>query len=94
MRGFGVSRVFPVAVTSSAARGGPRAASNLAALSLAVMASLLLAPPFIGFVADHYGLAAAFLMMLPLIALTGLLAGEASPRRPAASPLSTAEGSG
>lgn len=88
--GFGVSLVFPVAVTSVAARGGPSAASNLAALSLAVMASLLLAPPFIGFVADHYGLATAFVMMLPLIALTGLLAGEASPR-PVVPPLSTAE---
>jgi MFS family permease len=93
LMGFGVSLVFPVAVTAIAARGGPSAASNLAALSLAVMGSLFVAPPFIGFVGDHWGLPAAFLMMLPLIALTGLLAGEAAPRRAAAGPLSPAGGS-
>lgn len=92
LMGLGVSLVFPVAVSAVGARGGAGAASNMAALSLSVMGSLLLAPPAIGFVADAAGLGAAFAMLLPLIATTLVLAGEAAPRRRPDGGLSSAAG--
>ena len=53
-------------------------------------AAFLAAPPGIGFVAEHAGLMTAFLMMVPLVIMSLLLAGEADPpscrRREAAMP--------
>lgn len=77
--GFGVALVFPLAVSAVAGRPGSPAA-NVASLSLSVMAALLLAPPLIGFVGQAFGLQAAFAMLVPLVVLSGLLAGHAAPR--------------
>jgi MFS family permease len=90
--GFGVSLVFPVAVSAIAARGGPSAAANMAQLTLAVMGALLLGPPVIGIIADTYGLATSFLLLLPFVALTGLLASEGAAKPKPGVALSSAPG--
>ncbi|WP_175577786.1 MFS transporter [Mongoliimonas terrestris] len=74
--GAGVSLVFPLAVSAVADRSGASAASNMAGLSLAVMAALLTAPPLIGFLAEVAGLGTAFLALLPAVVMTGFLAGH------------------
>ncbi len=89
LMGLGVSLVFPVAVSAIAARGGASASANMAALSLSVMGALLLAPPVIGFVADARGLTTAFALLLPMVGMTLLLAGQAGHRRADAEPLPT-----
>ncbi len=87
LMGLGTSLVFPVAVSAISARGGASASANMAALSLSVMGALLLAPPAIGFVADARGLSTAFMLLLPLVAMTLLLAGQAGRTRARAEPL-------
>ncbi len=91
LMGGGVSLVFPIAVTAVAARSGSSAAANLAGLTLAVMTSLLIAPPAIGFLGHSFGLAAALLSTLPFVILTGLLAGQARAEPDAPGLSSTAE---
>jgi len=80
LMGFGVSLIFPVAISAIATRPGASPANNMAALALAVMVSLLVAPPVIGIVAEGFGLVTAFAAMLPLIAMSLALAGEVAPR--------------
>ena len=54
-------------------------ARNVAAMSMIITAIFLLAPPGVGFIAEHFGLTAAFLVMLPFVAMSGLFAREADP---------------
>ncbi len=44
-----------------------------------ITAIFLLAPPGVGFVAEHFGLTAAFVMMLPFVAMSGVFARQADP---------------
>ncbi len=80
--GLGVSLVFPIAVAAVSVKGGS-AASNIAALSLTVMAALLTGPPVIGLLGEAFGLAVALVLLVPAIGLTFLFAGEARPAAPA-----------
>jgi MFS family permease len=77
LMGLGVSLVFPIAVTAVSVKGG-NPSTNIATLALAVMATLLTGPPFIGVVGEAVGLATAFLLLLPAVGLTFAFAGEAS----------------
>lgn len=89
--GFGVALAFPLAVSAVARRPGSPAA-NVASLSLSVMAALLVAPPAIGFIGHAVGLQTAFILLIPLVAMSGLLAGQAAPRARATGPLSPTAG--
>lgn len=77
--GAGASLVFPIAVSAIGPRSGPRAPSNIAGLSVAIMTALLIAPPITGIVGESVGLGIAFLLTLPTIAVTFFTAGEAAP---------------
>ncbi len=78
LMGVGVSLVMPIGVAAAGDKPGD-AARNVAAMSMIITAIFLLAPPGVGFVAQHFGLTAAFLMMLPFVAMSGVFAREADP---------------
>jgi MFS family permease len=79
--GFGLSLVYPLSATSAAARGDRPAALNVGALSLGAFAAFMVGPPLTGFVADEWGLRAGLAAVVPIVALSALLAGELQ-RRP------------
>ena len=83
--GFGVSVAIPLSVTAAASRGDRPAAVNVAALSLIAFSGFLVEPPLVGFAAEIGGLRVGLAMVLPLIVMSTLLAGELVRRgRPAA----------
>ena len=79
--GFGLALVYPLSATSAAGRGDRPAALNVGALSLGAFAAFMIGPPITGFVADEWGLRAGLATVIPVIALSVLLAGELQ-RRP------------
>ena len=81
--GFGVSIIFPLAVTAAAARDGSPAV-NVAALSLLSFSGFLVGPPVIGFVAEFLGLRAGMATLLIAGAMSLFLAGEVAAKRKAA----------
>ncbi len=78
LMGVGVSLVMPIGVAAAGDKPGD-AARNVAAMSMIITAIFLLAPPGVGFIAQHFGLTAAFLLMLPFVAASGVFAREADP---------------
>jgi len=73
--GMGVAIVYPLAVTAAARRQG-NAADNVAAITMVAFSAFLIAPPFIGFLSDAFGLRVALLMLAPVAITTVFLAGE------------------
>jgi MFS family permease len=79
--GVGLSLVYPLSATAAARRGDRPAALNVGALSLGAFAAFMIGPPLTGFVADEWGLRAGLATIVPVVALSALLAGELQ-RRP------------
>lgn len=73
--GFGVSIVFPLAVTAAASRDGSPAV-NVAALSLLSFSGFMVGPVVIGFVAEAFGLRLALATLLLAAGMSLLLSGE------------------
>jgi MFS family permease len=71
--GVGTSVLFPLAMSAAAQRTDRPAAVNVAALAQFGFVAFLLAPPSLGWVAEHWGLRLAFGVGLPLV-LVSLLA--------------------
>ena len=86
MGGFGVSIIFPLAVTAAAQRDGS-AAVNVAALSLLSFSGFLVGPPVIGFVTEFFGLRIGLATLLIPAAMSLALAGEVGVRRRASAAL-------
>ena len=80
--GCGVALAFPLAVSTTIALGKGQPAENLAALALTLMLSTIGVPPLLGFVAEHFGLVTSFVILLPCILLSFLMAPVAEGRRP------------
>lgn len=70
--GTGSSVMFPLAISAAAQRTDRPAAVNVAALAQFSFVIFLLAPPLLGFVAEHFGIRMSFAVGLPLIALSFL----------------------
>lgn len=81
--GFGCSVLFPLAMSAAAQRTDRSAAVNVAALAQFSFMIFLLAPPLLGFVAEHFGIRASFGIALPLVVLSLLTAGALGVRRAA-----------
>lgn len=79
LMGVGVSLVMPIGVAAAGDKPGDPA-RNVAAMSMLLTAIFLLAPPGVGFVAEHFGLTVAFLIMVPFAMLSGVFAFEAEPK--------------
>ncbi len=82
--GFGVSVAVPLSISAAAGRGDRPAALNVAALSQISFMGSLIEPRLVGAAAGAWGLRVGLAMVLPMIAISFLLAGEL--RRRGASP--------
>ena len=80
LMGVGTSVMFPLAMSAAAQRTDRPAATNVAALAQFAFVSFLLAPPLLGFVAEHWGIRWTFGVGLPLVLLS--LAVSATLRGP------------
>lgn len=74
--GAGVAIVFPLAVTAAANRPGRPSSENVAALNMFAFSAILVAPGFIGLLAEAIGLRFALLSLAPLAFVTFVLARE------------------
>jgi MFS family permease len=70
LMGVGSSAIFPLAMSAAAQRTDRPSNVNVAALAQTAFVSFLLAPPLLGFVAQHFGIQWAFGVALPLVALS------------------------
>lgn len=68
--GVGSSAIFPLAMSAAAQRTDRPAAVNVAALAQTSFVTFLLAPPILGFIAEHWGIAWSFGIGLPLVFLS------------------------
>jgi MFS family permease len=76
LMGVGTSVLFPLAMSAAAQRTDRPAAVNVAALAQFAFVTFMLAPPLLGFVAEHIGIRWSFGVGLPLVLLS-LLATRA-----------------
>ncbi|MEO8531115.1 MAG: MFS transporter, partial [Deltaproteobacteria bacterium] len=80
LAGIGHALAFPLAMSAAAQRTDRPAAVNVAAFAQMSFVVFLVAPPLLGFVAEHFGIRWSFGVGLPFIALSALfvshLAGE------------------
>ncbi len=80
--GCGVALAFPLAVSATITLGKGKPSENLAALSLTLMLSTIGVPPLLGFIAEHVSLVATFLVLLPCVVVSFLMAPVSDGRRP------------
>jgi MFS family permease len=71
--GIGTSVMFPLAMSAAAQRTDRPAATNVAAMAQTSFVSFLLAPPLLGFVAEHWGIRWTYAVGLPLVVLSLVL---------------------
>ena len=74
--GIGSSAIFPLAMSAAAQRTDRPAAVNVAALAQTGFVIFLLAPPSLGFVAEHWGIRSTYGVCLPVVVL-GMLSCKA-----------------
>jgi MFS family permease len=79
LMGVGTSALFPLAMSAAAQRSDRPAAANVAALAQISFVSFLLAPPLLGWVAQHFGIRWTFGVGLPLVALSLAVSGVLVP---------------
>ncbi len=74
--GVGSSAIFPMAISAAAQRTDRSVALNVASLAQFSFVVFLLGPPLLGFVAEAWGMRAAFAIGLPLVLLSLATAGS------------------
>jgi MFS family permease len=84
--GVGCSVMFPLAMSAAAQRTDRPAAVNVAAFAQFAFIIFLLAPPLLGYVAEHFGIRAAYALGLPLVVLSLLTAGALDSRQAGVKP--------
>ncbi|MDR3496199.1 MAG: MFS transporter, partial [Ancalomicrobiaceae bacterium] len=72
--GLGLGALFPIAVSGAARLGDRSAAANVAAMTLIIQLVMMMAPMLIGAIAQGFGVRAAFGCMLPVLALSWVMA--------------------
>jgi MFS family permease len=80
LMGIGSATMFPLAMSAAAQRTDRPAAVNVAALAQFSFMTFLLAPPLLGFVAEHWGIRTSFGVGIPLIVLSLLTTNALRPR--------------
>lgn len=81
LTGAGTSAVFPLAMSAAAQRTDRPAATNVAALAQLSFITFLVAPPMLGYVAEHFGIRISFGVGLPLIILSWFTLHTLEPKR-------------
>jgi MFS family permease len=80
--GLGTSVIFPLAMSAAAQRTDKPAAINVAAFAQNSFVVFLVAPPVLGFIAEHFGIRWSFGIGMPFVILS-LLTASALGSRPA-----------
>ncbi len=80
--GCGIALAFPLAVATTISLGRGQPSENLAALALTLMLSTIGVPPLLGFIAEHVSLSATFIVLLPCVFVSFLMAPVAEGKRP------------
>lgn len=81
LMGLGTSAIFPLAMSAAAQRTDRSASVNVASLAQLAFITFLLAPPLLGFVAQHLGIRYAFAIGLPFVLLSLLVSHRIAPLR-------------
>jgi predicted MFS family arabinose efflux permease len=81
LMGAGCSAVYPLAVSAAAQRTDRTAQVNVAALGQVTFIVFFLAPPLLGFIAEHAGIRTSYLVCLPLILYALFSVKALAPRR-------------
>jgi MFS family permease len=81
LMGGGCSAVYPLAVSAAAQRTDRAAQVNVAALGQVTFIVFFLAPPLLGFIAEHAGIRTSYLVCLPLIIYALFSVKALAPRR-------------
>jgi predicted MFS family arabinose efflux permease len=81
LMGAGCSAVYPLAVSAAAQRTDRLAQMNVAALGQVTFIVFFLAPPLLGFVAEHAGMRTSYLVCLPLVVYALFSVKALAPRR-------------
>lgn len=68
--GIGSSAMFPLAMSAAAQRTDRPAAVNVAALAQFSFGTFMIAPPLLGFIAEHWGIVWSYGIGLPLVVLS------------------------
>jgi MFS family permease len=74
--GAGICVIYPLSISAAARLGSGPASQNVATLTLIIQVVMLIAPMATGFIAQQFGVRAAFGAILPLLALGWLMAGS------------------
>ena len=82
MMGVGTSVLFPLAMSAAAQRTDRPAALNVAALAQTAFVAFMVAPPSLGFVAEHLGIRWSFGVALPLVLLSFAVSGVLAKKPP------------
>lgn len=77
--GLGAALGFPVGI-SAAADDPKRAAARVSAVATIGYVAFLIGPPIIGFLGEHIGVLHALLVVLVLVAVSGIVSGAAKAR--------------
>ncbi|MHA6299803.1 MFS transporter [Devosia sp. CAU 1758] len=78
--GVGICVLYPLMLSAAARQGDRPASQNVAAATLVFQLVNLGAPVLIGAVAEGFGVRMAFAMLIPLLVLTFVMAGQLCPR--------------
>lgn len=74
--GIGTSALFPLAVSAAAQMDDRPAAVNVASVVQLAFGAFLIAPPLLGFVAEHYGIRVSYAFGIPFVILSWLTVGR------------------
>ena len=81
LMGSGCSAVYPLAVSAAAQRTDRASHLNVAAIAQMSFVVFFLAPPLLGFIAEHFGIRSSYLVCLPVIILALTCVGALSNQR-------------
>lgn len=70
LMGVGTSAIFPLAMSAAAQRTDRPASVNVAAVAQLSFITFLVAPPMLGYVAEHFGIRVSFGIGIPLVILS------------------------
>ena len=68
--GAGTAVLFPIAVSAAAQMSDKSSAANVASLAQISFVVFLIGPPFLGYLAEAYGIRISFIVCLPLLFLS------------------------
>lgn len=79
--GFGICTTFPASTSAAAQLPGRTSSESVAALTLGLTTIMIGVPPFMGIIADTFGIRATFGAVVPLVIVSLLVAAALEPRR-------------